>query len=121
MAGTNHNRELDGWKEIAGYLGVSVRTAQTFEKELGLPVRRKLGIKARVYGVVTEFDAWKAQQLRLPAVLPEAATSASLVASPPAAPEMSAAMLLAVGRDSGRGTRPSERRRFFLISTIGVL
>jgi hypothetical protein len=28
------------WKEIASYLGRSVRTAQRWERELGLPVRR---------------------------------------------------------------------------------
>ena len=30
--------ELYSWKEIASYLGVSVRTAQLFELERGLPV-----------------------------------------------------------------------------------
>jgi len=50
---------LNGWKEIAGYLGVSVRTAQTFEKEQGLPVRRGLGVKAPVSAFPAELDAWK--------------------------------------------------------------
>ena len=51
---------LTGWKEIAGYLGVSVRTAQTFEKEQGLPVHRGLGVKAHVSALPAELDAWKA-------------------------------------------------------------
>ncbi len=31
---------LNGWKEIAVHLGRGVRTAQRWEKEYGLPVRR---------------------------------------------------------------------------------
>ena len=40
------NDRLDGWKEIASYLGRSVRTAHRWEKRLGLPVRRVEGQKA---------------------------------------------------------------------------
>lgn len=68
--------ELEGWKAIAGYLKVSVRTAQNFEKEHGLPVRRKLGIKAPVYALVPEVDEWVAQRgstSGLPVHSPEAA------------------------------------------------
>jgi hypothetical protein len=32
--------QLNGWKEIAAYLGRSVRTVQRWEKDFGLPVRR---------------------------------------------------------------------------------
>ena len=33
-------RSLNGWKEIAAYLGKSVRSVQRWEATLGLPVRR---------------------------------------------------------------------------------
>jgi hypothetical protein len=36
---TEHDR-LNGWKEIASFLGKSVRTVQRWEAEYGLPVRR---------------------------------------------------------------------------------
>jgi hypothetical protein len=31
---------LDGWKEIASYIGRGVRSAQRWERELGMPVHR---------------------------------------------------------------------------------
>jgi hypothetical protein len=52
------DRELTAWVEIASYLGVSVRTAQTWEKECGLPVRRLPG-RQRVIVRTSELDAWK--------------------------------------------------------------
>jgi hypothetical protein len=33
-------RRLDSWKEIAAYLGRSIRTVQRWEREEGLPVHR---------------------------------------------------------------------------------
>lgn len=53
-------QELNGWKQISRYLRVSVRTAQNFEKEQGLPVCRGAGIKVPVYAIAAELDAWKA-------------------------------------------------------------
>jgi hypothetical protein len=53
------NDRLDGWKEIASYLGRSVRTAHRWEKRLGLPVRRVEGAKADiVYALRSEIDEW---------------------------------------------------------------
>ena len=50
---------LESWKEIAAYLKREVRTAQRWEKEEGLPVRRhrhkRLG---SVYAYKAELDAW---------------------------------------------------------------
>ena len=50
---------LSSWKEIAGYIGRSVRTVQRWERELGLPVHRP---SAKNEGVVValpaELDAW---------------------------------------------------------------
>src|SRR5215471_17764720 len=50
---------LNGWKEIACYLGKGVRTVQRYERNLALPVRRPAG---RPFGSVmatkAELDAW---------------------------------------------------------------
>lgn len=50
------------WKEIATYLGKGVRTAQRWERELGLPVLRPNG---KPSGVVSaspaELDSWRAR------------------------------------------------------------
>ncbi|MGJ5813635.1 helix-turn-helix domain-containing protein [Paludibaculum fermentans] len=49
---------LSSWKEIAAYLGVSVRTAQKWEAERGLPVRRLPGGRGRVIVSIDELSAW---------------------------------------------------------------
>jgi len=51
---------LTTWKEIAAYLGVTVRTAQKWEQERGLPVHRVPGGRGRVWGKPAELDAWRA-------------------------------------------------------------
>ena len=52
--------ELRGWKEIAGYLGVDVRTAQRYEQEGALPVKRlEGGARGRVYAAVADIEQWK--------------------------------------------------------------
>ncbi len=48
---------LDGWKEIAEYVGKSVRTVQRWEKEEGFPVRRVMSKKS-VFAYVDEIDNW---------------------------------------------------------------
>lgn len=50
---------LNSWKEIAAFLNVSVRTAQLWEEERGLPVRRLPGVKGRVYAYLHELVAWR--------------------------------------------------------------
>jgi hypothetical protein len=51
---------LTSWKEIASYLGVSVRTAQSWEKEKGLPVRRaSSSSRSRVSARARELDNWQ--------------------------------------------------------------
>jgi hypothetical protein len=54
---------LTSWKEIATHLGKSVRTAQRWERELGLPVRRP---SLRHFGIVladaVELDSWLHEQ-----------------------------------------------------------
>ena len=53
--------DLNTWKQIAHYLGVSVREAQYREKHDGLPVRRLNGKKPRVWARQSDLDAWKIQ------------------------------------------------------------
>lgn len=48
------------WKEIAAHFGVTVRTAQLWESERGLPVHRMPGLKGRVYAYIDELEAWAA-------------------------------------------------------------
>jgi len=50
--------ELNSWKEIADRLDVSVRTAQLWENQRGLPVRRLPGGRGRVFVRVDELEAW---------------------------------------------------------------
>ena len=57
---TTHPRQiLNSWKEIAGYLGMGVRTVQRYEARLGLPVRRPCGKnRSSVIAFADEIDAW---------------------------------------------------------------
>jgi hypothetical protein len=57
---------LTSWKEIATYLGRGVRTAQRWEGELGLPVRRsQCRDKHVVAALPHELDSWLQQTLPL--------------------------------------------------------
>lgn len=56
---TMPSHELTSWKEIADHLGVTVRTAQKWENERGLPVRRLPGPRGMVRASVAELEAWK--------------------------------------------------------------
>ena len=50
---------LTSWKEIGQYLGKGVRTAQRWELEFGLPVRRPKGRSHHaVLAIPEELDAW---------------------------------------------------------------
>ncbi len=49
---------LNGWKEIAAYLGRGLRTVQRWE-QIGLPVRRPRGSsRSAVVALSEELDAW---------------------------------------------------------------
>jgi len=62
----SHSSRLDGWKEIAAYIGRAVRTAQRWERDLGLPVRRLgTGGAEVVYAFKQDLDAWLAKHSRL--------------------------------------------------------
>lgn len=54
------NKRLDGWQEIADYLGRTVRTAQRWERELELPIRRVKGQQS-VFALIHELDEWVTQ------------------------------------------------------------
>lgn len=50
---------LSGWSEIAQYIRTSVATAQRYERNLRLPVRRHgTGPKAHVYAIASDLDHW---------------------------------------------------------------
>lgn len=52
-------RELNGWKEIANHLGKAVRTAQRWEQDLDLPVRRMQGPSGEIVSASTsDLDRW---------------------------------------------------------------
>lgn len=52
---------LQGWKEIASYIGMSLRTVQRYELELMLPIRRSGEVgRSAVMAVSDEIDAWLA-------------------------------------------------------------
>jgi TolB-like protein len=53
------NRRLNSWKDIAGYLGASVRTVQRWEEIEHLPVHRHAHAKVgTVYAFAEEIDQW---------------------------------------------------------------
>jgi PAS domain-containing protein len=52
-------RLLTSWKDVAAYIGKTTRTAQRWERELGLPIHRPLNKPAGVILADTdEIDAW---------------------------------------------------------------
>jgi hypothetical protein len=58
-SGTSAPAVLSGWKQIACYLGKSVRTVQRWERDLGLPVRKiDTQTKSGVVAFVTEIKLW---------------------------------------------------------------
>jgi hypothetical protein len=61
-------RRLDGWKEIAGYLGVSERTARRWEINEGLPISRHVHEeRGTVFSTSEALDAWRAGRLKITA------------------------------------------------------
>ena len=78
------NGRLDGWKEIAAYVGRGVRTAQRWEQELGMPVRRlDTGGAETVYAFKEELDAWLLRQSRSGADKPAPAATPDEAAPTP--------------------------------------
>lgn len=76
---------LESWGEVASYLRRDIRTAQRWEKEQGLPVRRLvIGKQGQVYAYRSELDRWMLE--RQPKVAGEE-PSASNGVPPPVAPD----------------------------------
>lgn len=59
MQHSSQEQFLRSWKEIAAYLGVTVRTAQLWERQRGLPVRRLPGGRGGVSASPVELDEWR--------------------------------------------------------------
>jgi hypothetical protein len=58
---------LTSWKEIGQYLGKGVRTVQRWEREAGLPVRRRNGSSPRaVLAIPDELNDWARSSTRGP-------------------------------------------------------
>jgi hypothetical protein len=66
MPGASTGTDLSSWKEIASYLGVSVKTAQMWERDRGLPVRRAPGGRSRVSASLSDLELWKTAPVALP-------------------------------------------------------
>ena len=50
---------MKSWKDIADFLGISVRTAQRWERLYSLPVRRLPGgLHSRVFALEEELNSW---------------------------------------------------------------
>lgn len=81
------------WKEIASYLGRSVRTVQRWEKEHGLPVHRvSLAQRGAIYASRIELDDWWASRsASLQSESEHAATTAESVEADTVAPAVAAA------------------------------
>lgn len=59
---------LDGWKQIADYLGVGKTTAQRWERDEGLPIHRHSHAKKdSVFAYKSELDQWRASRGQAPA------------------------------------------------------
>lgn len=53
-------RRLEGWGEISAHLRRDIRTAQRWERQLALPVRRlRIGKLSSVYAYPSELDRWR--------------------------------------------------------------
>ncbi len=120
---------LNGWKEIAAYLGKSVRSVQRWEATLGLPVHRiKTPDGQIIYSERKEIDDWRRRLEAQPVAEPEdpadPETSPEVQVRPDAgrrgigkrgAPVWlmaGAGVLIGIGLVSGRLSSPSSRSAF---------
>jgi WD40 repeat protein len=67
---------IDGWKEVATYLGVDQRTAQRWELNDGLPVLREGG---KVFAYADGLDRWRSARVVGPGVQDSEASQAAPV------------------------------------------
>jgi hypothetical protein len=59
------SHRVENWKEIASFLGSSVRTAQDWERKHGLPIHRLPGEKGRVWANTQELRVWLSSSSKL--------------------------------------------------------
>ena len=76
---------LNGWKEIAAFLGKSVRSVQRWERDLGLPVRRinTPDHGQIVYASRSEIEQWRTRMQRRDVSLDESEPQKSSADDPP--------------------------------------
>ena len=100
---------LNGWKDIASYLGKSVRAVQRWEREHGLPVQRiKTPTGQIVYAFRSDIDAWRASHA------PPADADDADQALEPTAPQLAPALN---GRDESSAVdRPKALRVAVLLA-----
>src|SRR5262245_21440596 len=53
-----HQDRLDGWGQIATFLGRDIRTVQRWERQENLPVHRHPGPRPRVWASRCELNDW---------------------------------------------------------------
>jgi hypothetical protein len=61
------SRRLEGWQEIADHFDVTVRQAQTWRKQQGLPVHGGRPHRLRVWALTDELDEWRDRHRAQPA------------------------------------------------------
>lgn len=64
MADSEKAQTLHTWKEIANFLGASVRASQGWERTAGLPVKRTPGTHGQVAADVEELRRWMTARAR---------------------------------------------------------
>lgn len=106
--------ELSSWKEIADRLDVSVRTAQLWEKDRGLPVRRLPGSRGRVFVRVDEIETWLLTEK--PSLAPAPAISTSTVRGIAVSVVVSIAVAALV---AAAAARAGDRRRLADARVVG--
>jgi hypothetical protein len=101
--------ELRGWKAIADYLGTSDRTAQRWERDLGLPVRRGGGARGTtVVATPRDLDDWRSSPVGLRAESEPAPGGAEVGAD-------------VVATDAPEEPERSSRRRWLVAGVVVVL
>lgn len=58
---TDRRDRLEGWKQIADYLGCCQFSARTWRAQKGLPVKQPGGRNSAVYASAAELDEWLAR------------------------------------------------------------
>ncbi|MCU1310643.1 MAG: hypothetical protein JWO20_1768 [Candidatus Angelobacter sp.] len=100
-------RLLTSWKDVAAYLGKTTRTAQRWERDLGLPIHRPVNKPAGVILADTdEIDAWisarrvHSSTATTPVVLSDISSPESLRSAQPIAPAYARVLESIARRDS---------------------